>query len=79
MTFFVCVYAASLQELTERKLVLSESQRSWTGLVSHYQQAGSEVTGHLVSLGWVGQALVGVASEKWAEALDCIRECKQPY
>lgn len=67
--------SGSVQELV--RVELSDSQRSCISMVSlMMSQAGSDVTPQLRSLGWAGQALVGVADQKWSDALENISRSK---
>lgn len=78
---------ASLQELTEGKMVLSELQKHWIHQFSVYAEAGGNsgggrgggggMTSRTCSLGLAGQALVGMADGKWMEASNSIKKCKQ--
>ena len=76
----------SYQELAERPVVISEQQRDWIQLLATLTQTqdtavaaeGGPVRGsgsmapspQDCSLGWAGQALIGVADGKWSEARD---------
>ena len=76
-------FAASLQELVDQPVTLSPQQRAWARLLSSLVCLGDDdgvpVAGadaQESSLGWAGQALVGVADGKWSDARDAVVKSK---
>ena len=73
-------YLASLEELVAKPLPLSEQQKEQLQQLYPSDHIDSSVDGgkgsrgaRESSLGWAGQALMGVAGRKWTEAKDAIQ------
>lgn len=66
-------FPVSLEELVSQPLPLSERQMDWFRRLCSPTDGIGLVEG---SLGWAGQALVGVADQKWTEARDTIKKSK---